>query len=70
MSERNDTRNDLHYLQLKDFAGDKIIIVLENVCYLRVDNEDVKILFKGDPDEHIIKFVDKKDIERLNRKRF
>ena len=70
MSEKTVISNKLHFLEVRDFTGDKIIINLENVNYLRVDNDELKILFKNDENEHILKHIALDEIEKLNKKRF
>ena len=70
MSEKIIKNSKPHFLEITDVIGDKTVINLDNVNYFRVDVDCIKVLFKGDPEEHYLKGYSPETLETLNKTHF
>ncbi len=59
-----------HFLEITDVIGDKTVINLDNVNYLRVDVDTIRILFKNDPNEHYLSGYNSETLELVNKTHF
>lgn len=70
MNEKYIVNNKPHFLEIRDKIGDKTIINLDNVNFLRVDMDCIKVLFKNDEKEHTLSGYSLETLESINNKRF
>lgn len=70
MTEKIIKNSKPHFLELIDLIGDKTVINLDNVNYFRVDFDCIKVLFKGDQNEHTLRGYSAEALKNLNNIHF